>query len=136
MITRILIFQEQKLSGDETNKNNQANHSSNLSADKEAVNNNTPAEANAAPSAHVGPIGPSLTTSASGTTSGPQQAIRYSRIFKKVSQDGNLVLFLPQRELMVSENRVEALMGVALIHENVVKIKDMRVYLQVVLYFR
>ena len=28
--------------------------------------------------------------------------IRYSRIFKKVSFDGNLVLFLPQRELGMS----------------------------------
>lgn len=62
--------------------------------------------------------------------------IRYSRIFKKVSSDGNLVLFLPQRELAVSENRVESLMGVALIHENVMKITDIKVYLQVVLIFR
>jgi hypothetical protein len=67
---------------------------------------------------------------------GPCSNTRYSRIFKKVSQDGNLVLFLPQRELMVTENRVEALMGVALIHENVMKVKDINVYLQVILIFR
>lgn len=62
--------------------------------------------------------------------------IRYSRIFKKVSADGNLVLFLPQRELAVSETRVESLMGVALIHENVMKVEGIKVYLQVVLIFR
>ena len=62
--------------------------------------------------------------------------VRYSRIYKKVSSDGNLVLFLPQRELGVSESRVESLMGVALIHENVMKVKDIKVYLQVVLIFR
>lgn len=70
------------------------------------------------------------------TTAKTNGGMRYSRIFKKVSQDGNLVLFLPQRELMVTETRVEALMGVALIHENVMKTKDIKVYLQVVLVFR
>ena len=43
--------------------------------------------------------------------------VKYSRIFKKVSPDGNLVLFLPQREIMVTETKVEPLMGVALIHQ-------------------
>ena len=62
--------------------------------------------------------------------------VRYNRIFKKVSSDGNLVLFLPQRELAVSENNVESLMGVALIHENVMKVADIKVFLQVVLVFR
>ena len=62
--------------------------------------------------------------------------VRYNRIFKKVSQDGNLVLFLPQRELVVTENGVESLMGIALIHENVMKLKDMKVYLHIVLIFR
>ena len=62
--------------------------------------------------------------------------VRYNRIFKKVSSDGNLVLFLPQRELSVSENNVESLMGVALIHENVMKVQDIKVFLQVVLVFR
>ena len=63
-------------------------------------------------------------------------SIRYNRIFKKVSQDGNLVLFLPQRELMVTENKVESLMGIALIHESVVKASDTKVYLHIVLIFR
>ena len=63
-------------------------------------------------------------------------SIRYNRIFKKVSQDGNLVLFLPQRELMVTENKVESLMGIALIHESVVKAPDTKVYLHIVLIFR
>ena len=62
--------------------------------------------------------------------------VRYSRIFKKVSSDGNLVLFLPQRELSVTEDKVEALMGVALIHENVMRVKAIKVFLQVVLIFR
>ena len=56
---------------------------------------------------------------------------RYSPI-----KDGNLVLFLPQRELMVSEDGVEPLMGVALIHERVVKQRDMKAFLQIVLIFR
>jgi hypothetical protein len=43
--------------------------------------------------------------------------VKYSRIFKKVSPDGNMVLFLPQREIMVTETKVEPLMGVALIHQ-------------------
>ena len=47
--------------------------------------------------------------------------MRYSRIFKKTSVDGNLVLFVPQREIMISESRVEPLMGVALVHEDVIK---------------
>lgn len=44
-------------------------------------------------------------------------AVKYSRIFKKVSPDGNMILFLPQREIMVTETKVEPLMGVALIHQ-------------------
>ena len=55
--------------------------------------------------------------------------VRYNRIFKKVSSDGNLVLFLPQRELAVSEKNVESLMGVALIHENVMKVVGIKVFL-------
>jgi len=62
--------------------------------------------------------------------------VRYNRIFKKVSSDGNLVLFLPQRELSVSESNVESLMGVALIHENIMRVPDIKVFLQVVLIFR
>ena len=62
--------------------------------------------------------------------------VRYNRIFKKVSSDGNLVLFLPQRELSVSETNVESLMGVALIHENIMRVPDIKVFLQVVLVFR
>lgn len=62
--------------------------------------------------------------------------VRYNRIFKKVSSDGNLVLFLPQRELSVSESNVESLMGVALIHENIMRVPDIKVFLQVVLVFR
>ena len=62
--------------------------------------------------------------------------VKYSRIFKKVSPDGNLVLFLPQREIMVTETKVEPLMGVALIHQSVMKTQNIKVYLQVVLTFR
>lgn len=76
----------------------------------------------------------------SPTTGGRKNSsapIRYSRIFKKSSQDGNLVLFLPQRELMITETKVEPLMGVALIHENVIQNSpSTRVFLQVVLIFR
>ncbi len=61
---------------------------------------------------------------------------RYNRIFKKSSQDGNLVLFLPHRELMVTETRVEPLIGVALVHESLLQTKAVKVYLQVVLMFR
>ena len=53
-----------------------------------------------------------------------------------MSFDGNLVLFLPQRELAMTENKVESLMGVALIHENVMQASDMKVFLQVILNFR
>ena len=49
-----------------------------------------------------------------------------------MSFDGNLVLFLPQRELGMSENKVESLMGVALIHENVMQVNGMKVFLQVI----
>lgn len=67
----------------------------------------------------------------------PNQALRYNRIFKKSSQDGNLILFLPQRELIITESKVEPLMGVALIHENVIQsASHNRVFLQVVLIFR
>ena len=31
------------------------------------------------------------------------------------------MLFVPQREIMISESRVEPLMGVALVHEDVIK---------------
>merc|ERR1712038_978703 len=61
---------------------------------------------------------------------------RYNRIFKKTSQDGNLVLFLPQRELAVTDEGVEPLMGVALIHDSIIKKKDLKVFLQIVLIFR
>jgi len=61
--------------------------------------------------------------------------IRYSRIFKKSSQDGNLVLFLPQRELKITEKTVEPLMGVAMVHENAVS-KGLRAFVQIVLVFR
>ena len=57
-------------------------------------------------------------------------------IFYRYFQDGNLVLFLPQRELTVNEDGVEPLMGVALIHENVLKLTDVKVYLQILLIFR
>ena len=62
--------------------------------------------------------------------------VKYSRIFKKVSPDGNMVLFLPQREIMVTETKVEPLMGVALIHSSVIKTANVKVFLQVVLTFR
>ncbi len=42
-----------------------------------------------------------------------------------------------QRELTISENKVEALMGVALVHEDVLKKhQKMKVFLQVLLVFR
>ena len=75
-------------------------------------------------------------TDTPNSTDNTMNKIRYSRIFKKVSSDGNLVLFLPQRELAVSEDKVESLMGVALIHENVMQVKGIKVFLQVVLVFR
>ena len=63
--------------------------------------------------------------------------VRFSRIFKKSSVDGNLVLFLPQREIMISESGVEPLMGVALVHEDVLKkTKGVRIFLQVILTYR
>ena len=48
------------------------------------------------------------------------------------------MLFVPQREIMISESRVEPLMGVALVHEDVIKKeeKDVRIFLQVVLTYR
>ncbi len=67
----------------------------------------------------------------------PMKSVRYNRIFKKTSQDGNFVLFLPQRELVITEKKVEPLMGVALVHQSVVKDNpNYKVYLQVVLMFR
>jgi hypothetical protein len=54
----------------------------------------------------------------------------------QVSPDGNMVLFLPQREIMVTETKVEPLMGVALIHQSVMKTTSVKVFLQVVLTFR
>ncbi len=45
------------------------------------------------------------------------------------------VLFLPHRELMVTEAKVEPLIGVALVHEGLLQAK-VKVYLQVVLMFR
>ena len=51
-------------------------------------------------------------------------------------QDGNLILFLPQRELTVNEDGVEPLMGVALIHESILKKTEIKVFLQIVLIFR
>ena len=73
------------------------------------------------------------TSSAAATT----KAVRYNRIFKKTSQDGNFVLFLPQRELVISEKRVEPLMGVALVHQSVIHDNPLfKVFLQVVLMFR
>ena len=56
--------------------------------------------------------------------------------FFQVSPDGNMVLFLPQREIMVTETKVEPLMGVALIHQSVMKNTNVKVFLQVVLTFR
>ena len=77
-------------------------------------------------------------TNAETSTTNPatQMTVRYNRIFKKVSQDNQLVLFLPQRELTVSENGVESLMGIALIHENIMKEPTLKVYLHIVLVFR
>ena len=75
-------------------------------------------------------------TNAETSTSATQMTVRYNRIFKKVSQDNQLVLFLPQRELTVSENGVESLMGIALIHENIMKEPTLKVYLHIVLVFR
>ena len=46
------------------------------------------------------------------------------------------VLFLPHRELMVTEAKVEPLIGVALVHEGLLQAKGVKVYLQVVLMFR
>ena len=57
-------------------------------------------------------------------------------IFYISLQDGNLVLFLPQRELAVTDEGVEPLMGVALIHDSIIKKKDLKVFLQIVLIFR
>ena len=77
-------------------------------------------------------------TNAETRTTNPatQMTVRYNRIFKKVSQDNQLVLFLPQRELTVSENGVESLMGIALIHENIMKEPTLKVFLHIVLVFR
>ena len=46
------------------------------------------------------------------------------------------MLFLPQRELMVNDEGVEPLMGVALIHESIIKKAELKVFLQIVLIFR
>ena len=62
--------------------------------------------------------------------------IRYSRIYKKTSQDGNLVLFLPKRDLTIHDHGVDPLMGVALIHDSVIKNSGLKAYLQVILVFR
>ena len=45
-------------------------------------------------------------------------------------------MFLPQRELTVTEDGVEPLMGVALIHESIEKNTELKVFLQIVLIFR
>ena len=48
-------------------------------------------------------------------------------------------MFLPQREIAISEHKVESLMGVALVHESVIRSSGERsnkVFLQVVLVFR
>ena len=45
-------------------------------------------------------------------------------------------MFLPQRELTVTEEGVEPLMGVALIHESIEKNTELKVFLQIVLIFR
>jgi len=76
------------------------------------------------------------TNAETSTNPATQMTVRYNRIFKKVSQDNQLVLFLPQRELTVSENGVESLMGIALIHENIMKEPTLKVFLHIVLVFR
>ena len=63
--------------------------------------------------------------------------IRYSKIYKKTSPDGNLVLFLPKRDLTIHESgTVDHLMGVALIHDNIISDKSLNVYVQILLVFR
>ena len=85
-----------------------------------------------------GPNPQEETNAEASTSANPatQMTVRYNRIFKKVSQDNQLVLFLPQRELTVSENGVESLMGIALIHENIMKEPTLKVFLHIVLVFR
>ena len=63
------------------------------------------------------------------------------QIYKKASQDGNLVLYLPQRELKVTEDKVDKLLGVALVKDSLIqrkndKAKSFKVFVQVVLFFR
>ena len=71
------------------------------------------------------------------SSSKPTTTARYNRIFKKTSQDGNMVLFLPQREITITEECVEPMLGIALVNESVVKsAPDVKVYLQVMLIFR
>ncbi|CAB4064172.1 ARRB [Lepeophtheirus salmonis] len=58
-----------------------------------------------------------------------------TKIYRKSSNDGNLILFLPQRHLFVSEKFVEPIIGVALIHQSLVS-KNLKVFAQVILLFR
>ena len=62
---------------------------------------------------------------------------RYSKIYKKTSPDGNLILFLPKRDLTINDKGVvDHLMGVALVHNSVIRDRSVNVYVQVLLVFR
>ena len=77
------------------------------------------------------------TTVAGRPTKHSHSLIRYSKIYKKTSPDGSLVLFLPKRDLTIHESgSVDHLMGVALIHDNIINDKSLNVYVQVLLVFR
>lgn len=82
------------------------------------------------------PVRTKLDTGGSkGTTA--TSTIRYSRIFKKTSLDGNLTLFLPQRDLTITESGVEPLIGVAMVHDSIIaQSASLKVYLQIILVFR
>jgi hypothetical protein len=90
------------------------------------INDQNPEKRNHEETNGNGPVRNGDAISGSGKTNKPGRisssaqhggVVKYSRIFKKVSPDGNMVLFLPQREIMVTETKVEPLMGVALIHQ-------------------
>ena len=81
--------------------------------------------------------GTKSTTVAGRPTKHSHSLIRYSKIYKKTSPDGSLVLFLPKRDLTIHESgSVDHLMGVALIHDNIINDKSLNVYVQVLLVFR
>ena len=81
--------------------------------------------------------GTKSTTVAGRPTKHSHSLIRYSKIYKKTSPDGSLVLFLPKRDLTIHESgSVDHLMGVAMIHDNIINDKSLNVYVQVLLVFR